>query len=95
MITVSAMACQYALLRLAIPGAISTAVMTGNLTNAVLGLMDHFSPRHPLMNGSVDKLKRSVRLLAGCVIAAAAIPWLADWTWLLPVALAAVAITVR
>jgi uncharacterized membrane protein YoaK (UPF0700 family) len=73
--------------------------MTGNLTNAVLGLMDHFSPRHPLMNGSVDKLKRSVRLLAGflagCVIAAAAIPWLADWTWLLPVALAAVAITVR
>jgi uncharacterized membrane protein YcfT len=30
MIAVSAMACQYALLRLAIPGAISTAVMTGN-----------------------------------------------------------------
>jgi hypothetical protein len=34
------MACQYALLRLAIPGAISTAVMTGNLTNTVLSLMD-------------------------------------------------------
>ena len=32
MIAVSAMACQYALLRLAIPGVISTAVMTGNLT---------------------------------------------------------------
>jgi len=36
MIAVSAMACQYALLRWAIPGAISMAVMTGNLTNTVL-----------------------------------------------------------
>ena len=36
LIAVSAMACQYALLRLALPGAISTAVMTGNLTNTVL-----------------------------------------------------------
>src|SRR5215470_2254736 len=43
MIAVSAMACQYALLRLAIPGAISTAVMTGNLTNTVLALMDLMS----------------------------------------------------
>jgi uncharacterized membrane protein YoaK (UPF0700 family) len=33
LIAVSAMACQYTLLRLALPGAISTAVMTGNLTN--------------------------------------------------------------
>ena len=40
MIAVSAMACQYALLRLALPGAISTAVMTGNLANAVLSAMD-------------------------------------------------------
>src|ERR1700730_18590297 len=36
MIAVSAMACQYALLRWAIPGAIAMAVMTGNLTNTVL-----------------------------------------------------------
>src|SRR5262249_36214794 len=35
MIAVSAMACQYALLRLAMPRAVSTAVMTGNLTNTV------------------------------------------------------------
>src|SRR5580704_11791611 len=49
MIAVSAMACQYALLRLAIPGAISTAVMTGNLTNTVLSLMDTLSKRPPLM----------------------------------------------
>jgi uncharacterized membrane protein YoaK (UPF0700 family) len=38
MIAVSAMGCQFALLRLALPVAPSTAVMTGNLTNAVLGL---------------------------------------------------------
>ena len=45
MIAVSAMACQYALLRLAVPGAISSAVMTGNLTNTVLALMDLLSDR--------------------------------------------------
>ena len=45
MIAVSAMACQYALLRLALPGAISTAVMTGNLANAVLSAMDLLAPR--------------------------------------------------
>src|SRR6266403_3579373 len=49
MIAVSAMACQFALLRLAIPGAISTAVMTGNLTNTVLSLMDLLATRHPLL----------------------------------------------
>ena len=36
MIAVAAMACQFALLRLTAPVAPSTAVMTGNLTNAVL-----------------------------------------------------------
>src|SRR5712692_4404839 len=40
MIAVSAMACQFALLRLAMPVAPSTAVMTGNLTNTVLSLLD-------------------------------------------------------
>src|SRR6267378_2414767 len=39
MVAVSAMACQFALLRLAVPGAPSTAVMTGNLTNSVLSLL--------------------------------------------------------
>src|SRR5450631_825598 len=43
------MACQYALLRLAVPGAISTAVMTGNLANAVLSAMDLLTDRHPLL----------------------------------------------
>src|SRR5262249_31154028 len=43
MIAVSAMGCQFALLRLALPGAPSTAVMTGNLTNTALSLLDTLS----------------------------------------------------
>src|ERR1700720_412165 len=99
MIAVSAMACQYALLRLAIPGAISTAVMTGNLTRTVLSLMDILPHGRPLMTGDPGRLKRSLRLLfgflVGCIVAATAISLLGDWAWSLPVALAAVAIAIR
>jgi len=99
LIAVSAMACQYALLRLAIPGAISTAVMTGNLTNAVLALMDLLSKRDSLMPADRDRLKRSVQLLfgflSGCVVAAAAVSLFADWAWFLPVTLAAAAVVLR
>jgi uncharacterized membrane protein YoaK (UPF0700 family) len=95
MIAVSAMACQFALFRLAFPGGISTAVMTGNLTNTVLSLMDMLSHGRPLMTVDAGRLKRSLHLLfgflAGCIAAAAAISLLADWAWSLPVALAAVA----
>ncbi len=52
MIAVSAMACQFSLLRLAVPGAPSTAVMTGNLTNAVLSLLDTLWHREPLIEGA-------------------------------------------
>src|SRR5215813_5957210 len=96
MIAVSAMACQYALLRLAIPGAISTAVMTGNLTNTVLALMDLISSGQTLMPVDGDRLKRSLQLLFGflfgCVVAACAVFVVEDWAWLLPVLLSAVAI---
>jgi uncharacterized membrane protein YoaK (UPF0700 family) len=96
MIAVSAMACQYALFRLAMPGAISTAVMTGNLTNTVLSLMDMLSNKRPLMTVDAGRLKRSLYLLfgflVGCIVAAAAISLMADWAWSLPVALAAVAV---
>ena len=96
MIAVSAMACQFALFRLALPGGISTAVMTGNLTNTVLSLMDMLSHRRPLMTVDAGRLKRSLHLLfgflVGCIAAAAAISLLADWAWSLPVALAAVAV---
>ena len=99
MIAVSAMACQYAFFRLAIPSAISTAVMTGNLTNTVLSLMDLLSPGRPLMTVDPQRWKRSLRLLVGflvgCVLAAAAVAFLSDWAWSLPFVLAGVALALR
>ena len=96
MIAVSAMACQYALLRLAIPGAISTAVMTGNLTNTVLSLMDLLAKDRALLPVDAGRLKRSVQLLIGflfgCVAAAFAVDELEDWSWSLPLVLAGVAL---
>jgi len=96
LIAVSAMACQYALLRLAMPKAISTAVMTGNLTNTVLSVMDALSQGHPLMSADDGRLRRSLHLLfgflLGCMIAAAAISTIGEWAWSLPVALAAIVV---
>lgn len=59
MIAVSAMACQFSLLRLAVPGAPSTAVMTGNLTNAVLSLLDTLGHREPLMENAPERLRKT------------------------------------
>ena len=96
LIAVSAMACQYALLRLAMPRAVSTAVMTGNLTNTVLSIMDALSRGHPLMSADDGRLKRSLYLLfgflLGCVVAATAISTMGEWAWSLPVVLAAAAV---
>lgn len=92
MMAVSAMACQFSLLRLTLPVAPSTAVMTGNLTSAVLSLVDTNSRTRPLMTHDTGRLKASLRLLigffVGCVVAAAALSPLGDWAWLFPVALA-------
>jgi uncharacterized membrane protein YoaK (UPF0700 family) len=99
MIAVSAMACQYALLRLAIPGAISTAVMTGNLTNTVLSLMDLLSGHRALPPVDAGRLKRSLHLLfgflLGCVVSACAVSLLGDWAWSLPVVLSGGALAIR
>jgi uncharacterized membrane protein YoaK (UPF0700 family) len=99
MIAVSAMACQFALLRLALPVAPSTAVMTGNLTNTVLSMLDTLPRTPPLMAGDAERLRASLRLLigffGGCVVAAAAVSLLGDWAWSFPVALAGVAVTLR
>jgi uncharacterized membrane protein YoaK (UPF0700 family) len=96
MIAVSAMACQFALLRLTLPVAPSTAVMTGNLTNTCLALMDANSRTPPLIMGDTERLRGSLHLLigffAGCVVAAAAVSYLADWAWSFPAALAALAV---
>jgi uncharacterized membrane protein YoaK (UPF0700 family) len=98
LIAVSAMACQFALLRLTVPSAPSTAVMTGNLTNAVLSLLDTVSRGDPLIKGASERLKKTLAVLigffAGCVAGAAAVSWLGDWAWSFPVILAAVALLV-
>jgi uncharacterized membrane protein YoaK (UPF0700 family) len=97
MIAVTAMGCQFALLRLTLPVAPSTAVMTGNLTNAVLGLVDSSSRTPPLMEHDSRRLADALHLLVGffvgCVLATPALMYLGDWAWLLPAALAAVAVT--
>jgi uncharacterized membrane protein YoaK (UPF0700 family) len=99
MIAVSAMACQFALLRLTLPVAPSTAVMTGNLTNYVLSLLDVVSRTQSLKGGDLQRLRGSLHLLigffGGCVVAAAAVTYLGEWAWSFPVVLAAVAIALR
>jgi uncharacterized membrane protein YoaK (UPF0700 family) len=99
MIAVCAMAFQYALLRLALPKAVSTAVMTGNLTNTVPSLMELLSSQRPLMTVDRRRLKRSLYLLVGflvgCLVATAAISMLGDWACSIPAALAAIAIAAR
>jgi uncharacterized membrane protein YoaK (UPF0700 family) len=83
MIAVSAMACQYALLRLTLPVAPSTAVMTGNLTNAVLGLVDLSSRTQPLMESDSRRVKGAFHLLVGFfvgrVLATTALRHMGDW----------------
>jgi len=92
MVAVSAMACQFALLRVAMPGAPSTAVMTGNLTNAVLSLLNAISRSDQSNVSDLARLKASLQLLVGfvggCVLATAAVIYLHDWAWLLPAVLA-------
>ena len=96
MIAVAAMACQYALLRLALPKVVSTAVMTGNLTNAVLSLMEIASRGRSLAPAEIQQLRGSLRLLLGfligCLVAAAAVSFAGDWAWVLPVGLSALAV---
>jgi len=100
MIAVCAMATQHALLRLAVPNAPSTAVMTGNVTNAILALLDALASGKPFMEATAERrVLRSLILLVGflggCVSAAFAVYFWADWAWLLPVLLAAAAVVLR
>jgi uncharacterized membrane protein YoaK (UPF0700 family) len=99
MMAVSAMACQFALLRLALPVAPSTAVMTGNLTNAVLSLLDTMSRSEPSKASDAARLRNSLLLLVGffggCVVAAAAVTYVGDWAWLFPMVLALVAVALH
>jgi uncharacterized membrane protein YoaK (UPF0700 family) len=98
MMAVFAMACQFALLRLAVPGTPSTAVMTGNLTNAVLSLLDSLFSSAPLKEAARERLDKTVKLLAGffagCVVGAAAVSLMGTWSWSLPVILAAAVLAI-
>ena len=98
MIAVSAMACQFSLLQLAMPGAPSTAVMTGNLTRTVLAFLETASDREPLMPDSGTQLKAAIRqvigFFLGCLLGAVAVSLVGDWAWLVPVIMAAAALVV-
>ena len=95
MIAVSAMACQFALLRLAVPGAPSTAVMTGNLTKTILSLLDSLAESERRQEAR-EHLERSLELVlpffAGCLVGALAVSSFGDWAWSLPVLLAGAAL---
>lgn len=89
----SAMACQFALLRLAVPGAPSTAVMTGNLTNTMLSFLDAIWRARSLTEADRRHLQQTTSLLigffGGCVAGAMAVSLVKDWSWALPVAASA------
>jgi uncharacterized membrane protein YoaK (UPF0700 family) len=91
MIAVSSMSCQFALLRLTVPVAPSTAVMTGNLTNAVLAVLDS-SSRAKDSRALRSALQLLIGFFVGCVAGAAAELYLGDWAWSLPAAVAAMAV---
>jgi uncharacterized membrane protein YoaK (UPF0700 family) len=99
MMAVSAMACQFALVRLALPVVLSTAVMTGNLTTVVLSLLDRMSRSEPPKASDKARLRSSLILLigffGGCVVAAAAEAYLGNWAWFFPAVLAGVAVLLR
>jgi uncharacterized membrane protein YoaK (UPF0700 family) len=95
----SAMACQFATLRLAVPGAPSTAVMTGNLTNSVLSVLDLVQPGRALVQPDVARSKKATTLLvgfcAGCTLGALAFLLLKNWSWTLPVVVSAGAVALK
>ena len=96
MIAVSAMACQFALLRLTMPVAPTTAVMTGNLTTTFLFLFDASAHSQLLMMRDTEKLRGTTHLLigflVGCLLSAVAIGFLGhEWAWAVPAVASAMA----
>lgn len=96
MIAVSAMACQYTLLQLCIPGAPSTAVMTGNLTKTVLSSLELLTPGVRIARVDSERPTRSLELVScffgGCLAGAVANSQMGDWAWSVPVVLAGAAL---
>jgi uncharacterized membrane protein YoaK (UPF0700 family) len=89
LLAVSAMACQFATLRLALPGIPSTGVMTGNLTQIVLSALDTKWPKqsNDVAEEQLAKAGRSfVAFVLGCTGGALAVSWIKPWAWCLPFA---------
>lgn len=96
MIAVAAMACQCTLSRLAVPGAPSTGAMTGNLTTAVLALLDTISSQPPTVDERLKKSAMDVMgFCLGCIVGAAAVSFLGEWAWSIPVVLAGMTLMLR
>jgi uncharacterized membrane protein YoaK (UPF0700 family) len=96
---VFAMACQFVLFRLALPGGPTTAVMTSNLTNTVVSLLERLSAASPSGAGVAEQPIRSLHVLIGfvigCIAGAVAVSLLGDWAWSLPAALAGLALVLQ
>jgi uncharacterized membrane protein YoaK (UPF0700 family) len=94
LLAAAAMAAQNALLHMQIPGAPSTAVMTGNLVSAVINTLDAVSPAPDRQTVASGRLANVLLLLGGFMIGgcAAAGVLLVDrnWAWALPTGLAGV-----
>ena len=95
MTAVAAIAFQFAFLRVIMPKAPPTSVMTGHLSTLTLALLDCLAGA-PLAGGLRQRLRDSFVLLfgffGGCAAGAGAVLYFGDWGWLLAVALAAIAI---
>src|SRR5262245_31717489 len=94
MLAVSAMACQVAMLHVALPGVPSTGVMTGNLTQIVLSALDVASSRQSNDAARIQltaAARSFVGFFFGCTTGALAVIWLERWAWSLPVAMAVLA----
>jgi uncharacterized membrane protein YoaK (UPF0700 family) len=99
LVAASAMACQNVLLHMSVADAPSTAVMTGNLVSATLGLLDALSPDPATRKSAGLRIGKFLPLLLGfflgCIVAAAAVSLVGDWAWSLPAALAGLAAALR
>ena len=97
MTAVAAIACQFAFLRVIMPKAPPTAVMTGHLSSFTLALSG-FLAGEASTEAARQRLRNPFFLLlgffGGCAAGAGAVLSFGDWSWLLAVALAAIAVVV-
>lgn len=95
MTAVAAIAFQFAFLRVVMPKAPPTSVMTGHLSAFTLALLDRFAGE-ALSEGAAQRLRNHFFLLfgffGGCAAGAGVVVAVGDWGWLLAVALAAIAV---